>query len=68
MTQPYAKRISVADIKAKVKMAAFRGFAMALLATIHGKIDSKIAEKEARYSNHWKTLTPKTYDNSNINH
>jgi hypothetical protein len=33
-------------------MAAFRGFAMALLATIHGKIDSKIAEKEARYSNH----------------
>ena len=52
MTQPYAKRISVADIKAKVKMAAFRGFAMALLATIHSKIDSKIAEKEARYSNH----------------
>ena len=46
MAQPYHKRVSVSDIEASVKIAAFRGFAMALLATIHGELDGKITARE----------------------
>jgi hypothetical protein len=49
MAQPWHKRVNAADVESSCRIAGFRGFAMALLATIHSKIDNKIAEKEALF-------------------
>ena len=45
--QPYHKRVSAADVESNAKQARFRGFAAALLVSIHAKIDPQIAAREA---------------------
>ena len=49
MAQPWHKRVNAADVESSCRIAGFRGFAAALLVSIHAQIDGKIAAKEALF-------------------